>query len=145
MKLFQQWVLKDTAVTPDSKNVNNVNNVKHIENKNNSVFSLELAKEFTSNNEQLAYELFNMLRSELDTYKENISNAVSKNDIEELREQVHKLHGASRCCGTSELKDVSSRIENLIINNINFDIEKETTELLTAIQNLADYEVNTNI
>ena len=140
-KIITQWVLKEPAVATGSKSINNTEHSKN----NNSVFSLELAKEFTSNNEDLAYELFNMLRAELDTYRENISNAVSKNDIEELREQVHKLHGASRCCGTSELKDVSNRIENLITSNIKFDIEKEITELLTAIQNLADYEVNTNI
>ena len=136
-KIITQWILKEPAVTA---NIKNVNDTKHVEN-NNSVFSLKLAKEFTSNNEELAYELFNMLRAELDTYKENISNAVSKNDVDELREQVHKLHGASRCCGTSELKDVSSRIENMIINNINFDIEKETSELFIAMQNLADYKI----
>ena len=86
-----------------------------------------------------------MLRSELDNYKEKITIAVNNNDMKELQTQVHKLNGASRCCGTSELKDASNRIENLIINNINFDIENETDQLLTAIKNVADYKISSNV
>jgi HPt (histidine-containing phosphotransfer) domain-containing protein len=67
--------------------------------------------------------------------------AVKNNDLKELREQVHKLHGASRCCGTTELKKTSSHIENLIHQNISFDIEKETLPLFIAIKNVADYKI----
>ena len=141
-KIIKQWIFKEPTVTQD---INIYNTVDQSEINNSSVFSLELAKEFTGNNEELAYELFNMLRSELDNYKEKIKIAVNNNDMQELQTQVHKLNGASRCCGTSELKDASNRIENLIINKINFDIENETDQLLTAIQNVADYKINTNV
>jgi len=141
-KIIKQWIFKEPTVTQD---INIYNTVDQSEINNGSVFSLELAKEFTGNNEELAYELFNMLRSELDNYKEKITIAVNNNDMKELQTQVHKLNGASRCCGTSELKDASNRIENLIINNINFDIENETDQLLTAIKNVADYKISSNV
>ena len=141
-KIIKQWIFKEPTVTQD---INIYNTVDQSDINNSSVFSLELAKEFTGNNEELAYELFNMLRSELDNYKEKIKIAVNNNDMQELQTQVHKLNGASRCCGTSELKDASNRIENLIINKINFDIENETDQLLTAIQNVADYKISSNV
>ena len=84
-----------------------------------------------------------MLRAELDSYKQSITTAVDEKNIENLRNTVHKLHGASRCCGTTELKNTSSHIENLINQKIIFDIEKETARLLTAIQNVSDFQVNT--
>ena len=83
-----------------------------------------------------------MLRAELDNYSKEISKAVNINDIAKLRNIVHKLHGASRCCGTTELKNTSSHIENLINQKIVFDIEKETSQLLTAIQNVTDFQID---
>jgi HPt (histidine-containing phosphotransfer) domain-containing protein len=111
----------------------------------NSVFSIKLAKEFTGNDEELAYELFDMLRAELGSYKEAILLALESNDLVKLREAIHKLHGASRCCGTTELKQSSSHIETMIMQNINFDIEKEIAVLLSAIKNVADYKINKDI
>lgn len=139
-KVVNQWVLKE----PINDAANNGYDT-NIENDTSSVFSLKLAKEFTGNNEELAYELFEMLRAELDNYKEAILKAVNNNDLADLREHVHKLHGASRCCGTTELKQVSSHIETLVDQNINFDIEKETTLLLKAIKNVADFRIDTDV
>jgi len=59
-----------------------------------------------------------------------------------ISDAVHKLHGASRCCGTTELKNTSNHIENLINQKIVFDIDKETTQLLTAIQNVTDFQID---
>jgi len=139
-KLINQWVLKEPIKTADSNNSGS--SQANDDDDTDPVFSIKLAKEFTGNNEELAYELFDMLRAELSTYKEAISLAVENNDITKLRDTVHKLHGASRCCGTTELKQSSSHIETMITQNINFDIEKETTVLLNAIKNVADYMIN---
>lgn len=137
-KVIKQWVFKEPTDAEDKNIFNSSNNACS---KRNPVFSLELAKEFTGDNEELAYELFSMLRSELDSYKKHISDAVNNSNMKELHAHLHKLNGASRCCGTSELKDISSRIENMIINNINFDVETEIKQLFTAIQNVADYKI----
>ncbi len=138
-KVIEQWVLKEPINTSKSLEVNNNESAEIIE---NSIFSIELAKEFTGNNKELAYELFGMLRAELDNYRKAIISAADNNDLTELRNQVHKLHGASRCCGTTELKEVSSRIENFLMQNIKFDNEKEIPLLLNAIQNVAHFKIN---
>ncbi len=146
-KIINQWVLKEPINTLelDEFDIDNFFNKDKNNEDYKTIFSIDLAKEFTGNNEELAYELFNMLRAELDGYREAISTAVKNNNLEELREQAHKLHGASRCCGTTELKETSSHIEDLINQKINFDIEKETALLLEAIKNVADYKIKKNI
>jgi two-component system sensor histidine kinase BarA len=142
-KVIYQWVLKEPISNPEFNGIKTDSSgrtEKYLDHKKN-IFSIDLAKEFTSGNEELAYELFNMLRNELDEYYKAISIAVKNNDLNKLHEQVHKLHGASRCCGTTELKITSSHIENLIHQNINFDLEQETRPLLIAIKNVADYKI----
>ncbi len=144
-KVISQWVYKEPIKTSATNSINAENAFNKNNNNDTTVFSIELAKEFTGNNEELAYELFNMLCGELDEYKEAISVAVKNNDLISLHELAHKIHGAGRCCGTTELKQVSSHIENLINQNIDFDIKKETSLLLLAIQNIADYKINNDI
>jgi two-component system sensor histidine kinase BarA len=143
-KVINQWVLKESISTSEFKEIKiEIPEAIVLNNdENKTIFSIDLAKEFTGDNEELAYELFSMLRAELDNYKQSITIAVDEKNIEKLRNTVHKLHGASRCCGTTELKNTSSHIENLINQKIIFDIEKETTRLLTAIQNVSDFQVN---
>lgn len=137
-KVINQWILKQPiSITAEETDSNNEK-----EGDNTPIFSLDAAKEFTGNNEELAYELFNMLRSELNKYKKEISTAVKNNDLEGLLNQAHKLHGSSRCCGTTELKEASSHIENLIHQKIEFDISKESSLLLAAIQNVAEYKID---
>ena len=136
-KVINQWVLK-RPISP----LENISNSSKKELNDDAIFSIEAAKEFTGNNETLAYELFNMLRAELTKYSQDISAAIQNNDLEELRNQAHRLHGSSRCCGTRELKEASSHIENLINQKIDFDIKKESTLLLTAIKNVADYKMD---
>ena len=141
-KVVKQWVLKESIKTPEINKDETANSSQ--DTGEDAIFSIKLAREFTGNNEELAYELFGMLRGELDTYKECITDAVHSNSLTELREQVHKLHGASRCCGTTELKQVSSHIETLINQNIDFDVEKETRLLLAAIQRVVDYKIESD-
>jgi two-component system sensor histidine kinase BarA len=143
-KVISDWVLNE-PINNTKRNKLNINSSCSNEQSNDNqktVFSINKAREFTGNNEELAYELFGMLRAELDSYSKNIITAVKNNDLTKLHEQVHKLHGASRCCGTTELKETSSHIENLIDQKVNFDIEKETSLLLTAIQNVSNYKIN---
>jgi len=136
-KVISQWILKDPINSLDDSVLENETDTMN----KDLIFSLELAKEFTSNNEDLAFELFDMLRGEIEGYKSGIAAAIRDGDMVELRAQVHKLHGASRCCGTSELKEVSNRLENLIVQNLEFDMEKEISELLAAIQRVEEFDI----
>ncbi len=141
-KVIHQWVLKKPD-NPDAF-IKAEKSATEKNTDNDKIFSLAIAREFTGNNEELAHELFAMLRSELDDYVDNISSAAKNRNLEALREHVHKLHGASRCCGTSELKQASSHIENLINKKINFDIDAEVASLLAAIKRVADYKIQQN-
>lgn len=146
-KVINQWVLKESFSTSEFVEIMTGTGNKHGEIETSrgdpqNIFSLDLAKEFTGDNEELAYELFHMLRAELDSYRDAIKDATARSDMSALREQVHKLHGASRCCGTTELKDISSNIEKLIDKNIDFDLQREVSALLDAIQNVADVEID---
>jgi two-component system sensor histidine kinase BarA len=144
-KVVNQWVFKQSIKEPEINTFDTKENMQIDSNSdtNKDVFSIELAKEFTGNNEDLAYELFNMLRAELDSYNQAISIAVKNNDLFSLREQVHKLHGASRCCGTTKLKEISGHIENLINKDIDFDLDKEISHLSIAIGDVANYKIDT--
>jgi len=137
-KVIHQWILKEPISVTDCNEINDDSSAVSTE----EVFSLELAREFTGNNEALAYELLAMLQAELSGYSAAITAAVENNDLDALREQAHKLHGASRCCGTSKLKESSQHIENLINQKINFDIIKEAAVLLRAIKDVADYKAH---
>jgi two-component system, NarL family, sensor histidine kinase BarA len=143
-KVITQWVLKEPISIIETGEIDDGSTHDDVDHSNKKeIFSLSLAKNFTGNNEQLAYELFDMLRNELDSYVEAITTAVAEKNLVDIREQVHKLHGASRCCGTIELKEISSHIEMLIDKKINFDLEKETAALFAAIKNVADYKLST--
>jgi two-component system sensor histidine kinase BarA len=149
-KVIDQWILKAPANSSSfndidlssSSEADTGSNGRQSSTSRTNIFSLELAKEFTGNNEELAYELFEMLRAELDNYVSAISEAADNRDLAKLREQAHKLHGASRCCGTTELKQASSHIESLIDKKINFDIVEESRTLITAIENVANYDID---
>ncbi|HEB81834.1 MAG TPA: response regulator [Gammaproteobacteria bacterium] len=136
-KVISQWVYKQPTDSPDF-----IDNgyTEIVADASSRVFSLASAREFTGNNETLAYELFELLRGELNEHRKAILRAVKQNDMVALHEQVHKLHGASRCCGTLELKEISSHIENLINKNISFDLHQEIDRLLAAIQRVRDFE-----
>ncbi len=136
-KVISQWVYKQPTDSPDF-----IDNgyTEIVADASSRVFSLASAREFTGNNETLAYELFELLRGELNEHRKAILRAVKQNDMVALHEQVHKPHGASRCCGTLELKEISSHIENLINKNISFDLHQEIDKLLAAIQRVRDFE-----
>ncbi len=130
--IINQWIYKNTTekLYTDIK-----------QKPQDNIFSLSLAREFTGNNEALALELFSMLRAELDEYTDTINQAVKENDIDKLKQIIHKLHGASRCCGTLELKTLSSEMENLINHKSRFNLNEKTLTLLKAIQRVKDFDL----
>lgn len=142
-KVINQWVLKtptdiDDATIPDA--AASIENASKGDS-NKVVFSIELARQFTGNDDDLARELFNMLKNELDDYSRAITSALEAEDMKTLKEHVHKLHGASRCCGTRQLQESCSRIEKLIDSNEVFDIGEQIATLLSAIRNVAEHQI----
>jgi CheY-like chemotaxis protein len=93
------------------------------------IFSLEEAEKFTGGNIALALELTNMLKIELPEYQTNIAVALESGDYAELKSHVHKLHGATRCCGTPALREAAKHMEHLVD-------QKQYDRLVTAARRL---------
>ena len=105
------------------------------------IFSFDNAKQLANGNEKLAIELFNMLINELPEHSNGIQQALKNNDIHMLREVTHKLNGASRCCGTPALRKAASSLEATIDNGEYDKLESKSSELLTEINRLLEYEL----
>ena len=92
-------------------------------------FSKSEATELAAGNTQLANELTSMLINELPEHLQVIKEALANSDIERLRQQTHKLHGATRCCGTLALRNAAYQLESDIDNGV-LDRLVDSTDLL---------------
>ena len=126
---IDQWILK-----------NNTSHFKEENNNDTSFFSKTAALELSAGNIQLANELTTMLITELPEHLHIINDALSKNDIEQLRLQTHKLHGATRCCGALALRNAADRLESDIDNGTLKTLTSRTHQLTNEIERL----INTN-
>ena len=131
--IIEQWVQQRPAAPRRPASTDNT--------ESDAVFSLEAARSFTGDNETLALELFTMLRNELDEYRQAIAQYHADGDLARLKKNVHKLHGASRCCGTLELKNISGKIEHNINTGQTDDIEQQLEQLFAAIERVAAYKL----
>lgn len=99
-------------------------------------FSKSEAIELAAGNKKLANELTTMLISELPEHLQAINDATSKNNIEQLRQQTHKLHGATRCCGALALRNAAELLETNIDKDVFGQIESNTHQLVQEIEKL---------
>jgi two-component system sensor histidine kinase BarA len=109
------------------------------------VFSLEQAKSLANGNTALAIELFKMLVKELPEHHSEIRQALADNNVDQLREVTHKLHGASRCCGTTALSKAAQLLEASIDNHEFDKIAKRSANLLKEIDKLQAYRLPTDL
>ncbi|MCK5002176.1 MAG: response regulator [Gammaproteobacteria bacterium] len=122
---IDQWILKN----------NTHQSIKQIKNETEFFSKIE-ALELAAGNIQLANELTNMLINELPEHLQIINDALSKDDIEQLRQQTHKLHGATRCCGTLALRNAAEQLESDIDNGILERLAPSTHQLTNEIERL---------
>jgi two-component system sensor histidine kinase BarA len=100
------------------------------------IFSKIEAIELAAGNEQLANELTLMLIDELPDYRTEIKNAFLNKCKVKLKDNTHKLHGASRCCGTPALRFAASQLEQAIDNDITDQLESDISLLIHEIDRL---------
>ena len=122
---IDQWILKN----------NTHQAIKQIKNEA-EFFSKTEALELAAGNVQLANELTNMLINELPEHLQIINDALSNDNIEQLRQQTHKLHGATRCCGTIALRNAAEQLESDIDNGILEKLTSSTHQLTNEIDRL---------
>ena len=106
------------------------------------VFSMDEAEKFTGGNAALAIELTNMLKHELPDYQQSIALALKSQDHGTLKLQVHKLHGATRCCGTPALRDAAETMER-VIDSAQFDeLDTVAEKLMLEMNRLLEYSIS---
>ncbi|WP_336174960.1 response regulator [Alloalcanivorax xenomutans] len=71
----------------------------------------ELGRKRAGGRDALARDMFEMLLNNLEQDGPGIRDLAQSGDQEELLERVHRLHGATRYCGTPRLEQAARRLE----------------------------------
>ncbi len=83
-------------------------------NKRQDCVSVEESIRLAAGKADLAEELFSMLIEQLYSDLPRIQSLWDQEDMEELLECVHKLHGATRYCGVPELREATNQLETAL-------------------------------
>lgn len=111
-------------------------------NNHSEIYDLEKAVDLAGGNRKLALELINMLIEQLPAEKIEISQSFSDNDITSLKQQIHKLHGSSQCCGTAALTIAAKDFEAVIENNTSDRFASCYKQLLMEIDSILALDVS---
>ena len=104
---LEKWVLKTTR--DDLIQINEEPTEQNLE-----VFDANLARRRAGGRESLANEMLTMLLDSLVSDRPAISAAFDSGDDDTLLEKVHKLHGATRYCGTPRLEHAAKSLEEAL-------------------------------
>lgn len=97
--------------------------------------SIELAKD----NSELAKDMLEMLLASLSAEKPLLVNHYEKNNLIELQEMIHKIHGGACYCGVPRLLAASSILDkNLKLKKTN-NLNSEFIELKESIEQLLEW------
>ena len=81
------------------------------------IFDYKQALKASANNVELAERLLTTFVEQIPEYQTSINANLSQNNIENLRNLIHKLHGAVEYLGVPELKQQ--------LKSMNYDADKE--------------------
>lgn len=98
-----------------------------------------LCKKLAGNKEDLAQEMLEMLISSLPSDLIKIQQSYKSHKIQELREQVHKLHGACCYVGVPKLKNISKELEDAIALEATEKVRYYVTALVNEIEAILAY------
>ena len=139
--VFERWIPVDSNchinIEPSIQDINTKPSKNML-----IIYDKEEGKKLAGNNELLEKELFAMLIKELPEHKQKLEQAKSNNNIQDLKNHIHKLHGASTYCGVPQLRTFVSNLENIIDNSKIDRIESAYQSVITAIEELIIYAKN---
>lgn len=93
--------------------------------------------ELTANNESLAKDLLKMFVDSLPGELELLQTAHAESDIQALKNQAHKIHGALCYCGIPSMKEAILFLEKACLENVNQGADNQA-EIDTAYQSVCD-------
>ena len=108
---------------------------------NTDVYDIEKACGTTGGNKKLAQDLVSMLIQQLPLQNDDITKSYNNNDITNLKQHVHKLHGSSQCCGTIALTTAVSEYEVAIEENANNRFAACHSQLLNEIDRVLKLDI----
>lgn len=87
-------------------------------------------------NASLAKELFTLLLSDLDLRLEQIKSSFQTNNMEALKEHIHKLYGATAYCIVPELRNSAAALDERLKEKDHSQLHSQVDEVLQKIQEL---------
>lgn len=134
------------TIKDKSTNKNHINEISHeeksdakveVEPRNNKIIDWPLALKRAGNKEELAKEMLKGLVQSLPETKVNISEALTSQDLEQLKVLIHKLNGACCYSGVPSLGRVTHQIETDLKSGVTIDdLEPEFFEFFEHIDNV---------
>jgi len=137
--------MKNKANNPQQPTTANsaiTNSLSNQENQELQSIDWQLAKKLAADNMELAKDLFFMLLNDLPETKKHINAAFAANNLQELRNHVHKLHGGCCYVGVPKLKHLAKSLEIAIINLDTEQIKSLLLELNDEITVVLSTDVN---
>jgi two-component system sensor histidine kinase BarA len=108
--------------------------------------SIEESIQLAAGKADLAEELFSMLLEQVQTDAAAIEDFWSKGDLDPLLECVHKLHGATRYCGTPRLENAARAVEEGLKKRIDETrLERLVASLLAEIESVRQHAQAQNL
>jgi two-component system sensor histidine kinase BarA len=106
----------------------------------------DLGKRRAGGREQLAQEMFEMLLASLEQDAPGISALAESDDHDALLERVHRLHGATRYCGTPRLENAARAVEEGLKKRIDETrLERLVASLLAEIESVRQHAQAQNL
>jgi len=102
----------------------------------------EQCLELANDKEEVAKELLEMFVTDLPTVSEQLREAFSNQNLSDLEDIVHKLHGGSCYCGVPKLKSAAAELEKYLKTQWpeanSPELSKRYAQLATAINEVSE-------
>lgn len=103
------------------------------------IYDNVLALERAGGNEQLAAQMFALLRKDLPQQQQDIELAYCQQQLAELQRLVHRLVGATRYCGVPGLADSAEVLDRYLKNGQNEKLGLLLQHLYEEIERVLAY------
>jgi two-component system sensor histidine kinase BarA len=103
------------------------------------IFNADIALHHANNNIELAIDMFHMLLDSLDNERANIVTYWEEEALDELLEAIHRMHGATRYCGTPCLRLELEMFERALKANEFAKLPEQMRRLVTELDKLQEW------
>ena len=106
--------------------------------------SIKESLKLVSGKPDLAIEMFEMLLKSLEQDQKAINEAFENEEHEQLFELIHRLHGATKYCGTTPLRKVTELIEVMLKKNILHPLKHQLETFNEEVELVIQWSKNNN-